>query len=266
VLKGRAFDARDTAGAPNVVIVSASLARTLWPDRDPIGQRLSIGFRGESFRDVIGVVGDVKHDALAGENVPALYCPYAQISETVRWLVTDMTFVLRTTGAPEALAPPLRTALAGIDHRLPLYSVTVMTRVVSRHIAAPRFYASLLGSFSLLAALLAAAGVYGVVAYSVGQRTHEIGVRMALGASLGAIRKDVVREGMTPVVVGAAVGLAAAYLVTGLLTRLLYHVSETDAGTFVAVPLALAAVALVACAIPARRAARIDPIVALRKE
>jgi len=266
LLKGRTFEPRDTAGAPSVVIVSASLARMLWPDRDPLGQRLHIGFRGEGYREVIGVVGDVKHDALAGESSPALYCAYTQILEDRRWLITDMTFVVRTSGEPEALAPPVRAALAGIDSRLPLYSVAVMSRVVSRHIAEPRFYAFLLGAFSLLAAVLAAAGVYGVVAYSVGQRTHEIGVRMALGASLGAIRREVLREGMAPVVVGAAAGLAGAYLLTGVLTRLLYHVSETDPGTFAAVPIALAVVALVACAIPARRAARIDPIAALRDE
>ena len=266
LLKGRTFDARDTAGAPSVVIVSASLARTLWPDRDPIGQRLHIGFRGESYRDVIGVVGDVKHDALAGESIPALYCAYAQLLDDRRWLMSDMTFVVRTTGAPEALAPSLRAALAGIDNRLPLYSVAVMSRVVSRHIAEPRFYAFLLGSFSLLAALLAAAGVYGVVAYSVGQRTHEIGVRMALGATLSTIRREVLRDGMTPVIVGAAAGLGGAYLLTGLLTRLLYHVDETDPGTFVVVAVTLVAVALGACAIPARRASRIDPIVALREQ
>ena len=266
LLKGRIFDGRDTAGAPSVVIVSAALARMLWPGRDPLGQRLHIGFRGESYREVIGVVGDVKHDALAGESIPALYCAYTQILEDRRWLITDMTFVVRTSGAPETLAPPVRAALADIDNRLPLYSVAVMSRVVSRHIAEPRFYASLLGAFSLLAAVLAAAGVYGVVAYSVGQRTHEIGVRMALGATLGAIRRQVLREGMAPVVAGAVAGLAGAYLLTGLLTRLLYHVSETDPGTFAAVPIALAAVALVACAIPARRAARIDPIAALRDE
>ena len=266
LLKGRTFEARDAAGAPAVVIVSASLARMLWPDRDPLGQRLNIGFRGEGYREVIGVVGDVKHDALAGESIPALYCAYSQLVDDRRWLISDMTFVVRTSGTPEAVAPPVRAALAGIDTRLPLYSVAVMSRVVSRHIAEPRFYAFLLAAFSLLAAVLAAAGVYGVVAYSVGQRTHEIGVRMALGATLGAIRRDVLREGMTPVVAGAAAGLAGAYLLTGLLTRLLYDVSETDPATFAAVPLALAAVALVACAIPARRAARIDPIAALRDE
>jgi len=275
VRQGRVFDERDTAASTKVIIISESLARTLWGSDNPLGKRINIGFRGETWREVVGVVGDIRHDMLASSSPPAFYIPHTQVAESTRWLVGDMGFVLRTTsrseGAgpsrrPESAAAPLRTTLANIDGALPVHTVALMTDIVSRNIAGSRFYTILLGSFSVLAALLSAAGIYGVVAYSVGQRTHEIGLRMALGATLGAVRRQVLREGMIPVVMGSLAGLGGAWLVTDLLTRFMYQVSVRDPWTFAVVPVGLAAIALLACAIPARRTARIDPIAALRDE
>jgi putative ABC transport system permease protein len=264
--QGRVFDERDTAASSKVIIVSDALARTLWGTENPLGKRINIGFRDETWREVVGVVGDIRHDMVALASPPALYIPPTQVVESTRWLVGDMGFVLRTSNRPESAAAPLRTTLANIDASLPVHTVAVMTDIVSRNIAGPRFYTILLGSFSVLAVLLAAAGIYGVMAYAVGQRTHEIGVRMALGASLAAVQRQVLREGMTPVVIGTAAGLGGAFLLTTLLTRFMYQVSVRDPGTFATLPVALGAVALMACAIPARRAARIDPIAALRDE
>jgi putative ABC transport system permease protein len=266
VRQGRVFDDRDTAASTRVIVVSEALARTLWGDDNPLGRSIHISFRGETWREVVGVVGDIRHDLLALTSPPALYIPHTQVVESTRWLVGDMGFVVRTSNRPESAAAPLRSTLANIDATLPVHTVALMTDIVARNIAGPRFYTILLGSFSLLAALLAAAGIFGVVTYSVGQRTHEIGLRMALGASLAAIRREVLREGMSPVIAGTLVGVAGAYLLTDLLTRFMYQITVHDPGTFVALPLGLAAVALLACAIPARRAARIDPIVALRQD
>jgi putative ABC transport system permease protein len=266
VRQGRVFDERDTAASARVIVVSDTLARTLWGSANPLGKRINIGFRGETWREVVGVVGDIKHDMLALTSPPAFYIPHTQVAESIRWMVGDMGFVVRTASRPESVAAPLRTTLAHVDPTLPVHTVALMTDVVSRNIAGPRFYAILLGSFSLLAALLAAAGVYGVVAYSVGQRTHEIGLRMALGATLGTVRRQVLREGMMPVIAGCVAGLAGAWLLTDLLSRFMYQVTGRDPWTFAVMPLGLAAIALTACAIPARRASRIDPMVALRDE
>jgi putative ABC transport system permease protein len=266
LLRGRGFDDRDREDSPGVVLVSESLACRVWPNQDPLGKRVDIGFRGEAWREIVGVVGDVKHDDLGERQLASLYVPYRQVKAPTRWLMSEMTFVLRTGGPPDGIALPLRGAIARIDKDLPLYDVTLMTDLVTRNTAGPEFYTLLLLSFSVLALVLAAAGIYGVIAHSVAQRTQEIGIRIALGARASTVVRLVIGEGMILVTAGCALGIAGAFGATRVLSRFLYNISATDRGTFTLISLLLSAVALVACYLPARRAARIDPIRALRAE
>jgi len=266
LIKGRLFDERDTESAPGAVIVSQSLADRLWPNQDPLGHRVNSGFTKDAWPIVVGVVGDVKQDEIGEPRTPAFYQPYEQLKETRRWMVGDMTFTVCTAGRPDAAAATLRSILGGIDKDIPVYSVLPMSDVIAQRVTDPRFYTVLLASFSLLALVLAAAGLYGLISYSVAQRTHEIGIRVALGARAGEVVRMLVREGMGLVVAGALAGMAGARVLTRLLSRFLYGVTPTDKTTFVAIPLLLALVALVACYLPARRATRIDPLAALRHE
>jgi putative ABC transport system permease protein len=266
LLKGRAFDDRDTAESPAVVIISETLARSLWPNEDPLGKRINIGFSGETWREVVGVVGDVRQMELGAPPAMALYQQYQQVPERRRWFVEEMTFVIRTSAEPQSFVAGLRSELQAVDRELPLHSVATMEQVVAKSVADPRFYTLLLGSFSALALILAAAGIYSVISYSVMQRTHEIGVRMALGAQAGAILRLVVRQGMGLTLAGLAIGLGGSFALTRLLSGFLYQVSVTDPATFALLSLSLAAVALVACWIPARRATKVDPLVALRRD
>jgi putative ABC transport system permease protein len=266
LLKGRVFDERDNDDSPGVLIIGDSLARRLWPNEDPIGHRVNNGFTKDSWAEVVGVVGDVKSDEIGERQVSAMYQPYRQIQDARRWLFGEMTFVIRTGGPPENVAAALRSTLAQVDRDLPLYNVTAMTDVVAQSVTDPRFYTLLLASFSLLALVLAAAGIYGLISYSVTQRTHEIGIRIALGAHAGNVLRLVIAEGMMLVLVGTALGIAGAFALTRVLSRFLYHVSVTDRVTFTMVPLLLGTVALLACYLPAHRAARVDPIRALRAE
>jgi putative ABC transport system permease protein len=266
LLKGRAFNDRDAADSPGVVIISEALARSLWPNEDALGKRINIGFRGETWREVVGVVGDVRQWELGEPPAMALYQPYQQVSERLRWFVGEMTFVIRTAAEPQSFIASLRSELQAVDKELPLHNVATMDQVIAKSGADPRFYSLLLGSFSALALILAAAGVYSVISYSVTQRTHEIGIRLALGAQSGAILRLVVRQGMALTLTGLAIGLGGAFALTRVLSEFLYQVSVTDPMTFAMLSLLLAVVALLACYIPARRATKVDPLVALRQE
>jgi putative ABC transport system permease protein len=266
LLKGRAFTEHDTADSPGVVIISESLARTAWPNRDPIGKRLNIGFGGESWREVVGVVSDVKQQEVGEASSVSLYQPFLQVADKRRWFLGDMTFVVRTVAEPQSFAATLRSELAAVDRELPLYNVKVLKQVVGEQLTDPAFYTLLLGSFSTLALALAAAGIYGLVSYATAQRTHEIGIRMALGARTGDVLRLVIGQGMRLVVSGIAIGVVGALTLTRVLSKFLYQVTATDAQTFVAISLLLAVVALLACYIPARRATKVDPLVALRYE
>jgi putative ABC transport system permease protein len=266
VLKGRAFTERDTADSPGVVIISESLARRAWPNQDPIGKRMNIGFGGETWREVVGVVSDVKQQEIGEPSSASLYQPFLQVADQRRWFLGDMTFVVRTAAEPQTFAATLRSELASIDNDLPLYNVKILNDVVREQFTDPAFYTLLLGSFSVLALVLAAAGIYGVVSYATTQRTHEIGIRMALGARSGDVLRLVIRQGMNLIVLGIAIGIVGAFALTRVLSAFLYQVTVTDPATFVGISLLLAFVALVACYIPARRAARVDPLVALRYE
>jgi putative ABC transport system permease protein len=266
LLKGRLFDERDTEISAGVLIISESLARNLWPDEDALGKRLNIGFSGETWREAVGVVGDVRQDEVGAPLAQAIYQPVLQVADSRRWMLSDMTFVARTTTAPQGFAADLRSELQAVDKDLPLYDIAVMQQVIAQKVADPRFYTLLLGGFSTLALILAAAGIYGLIAYSVSQRTHEIGIRMALGAQAGDVVKLVVAQGMKLVLMGLVSGLAGAYALTRVLEGFLYQVSVTDPTTFALLALLLAVVALLACYLPARRATKVDPMTALRYE
>ncbi len=264
LLRGRYFDAHDSEAVPRVVIVSQSLARHYWSLDEAIGKRLKPGFENDAWCTVVGVVGDTKQYSLGEPSSPAMYLPYAQAPAT--FLMQDITFVLRAGSGPLALAAAARRAVQAVDPDLPVFDVATMDQLVYRSASAPRFNTALLGLFAALALVLAAVGIYGVMSYAVAQRTHEIGVRMALGAEASDIIRQVVRQGMLPAVIGIATGTAGAWGVTRFLSSLLFGVRPTDPMTFTLVPVLLAAVGVLACLLPARRATKVDPVVALRYE
>jgi putative ABC transport system permease protein len=266
LLKGRAFNEHDIAGSPGIVIISQSLSQTLWPNEGALGKRINIGLPGENWREVVGVVGDVRQFELAAPPSLALYQPYQQVPEKIRWFVSEMAFVIRTGAEPQSFIPTLRNELAVVDNNLPLHNVATMDQVVAKNVADAGFYALLLGSFSALALILAASGIYSVNSYLITQRTHEVGIRIALGAQTGAILRLIIRQGMILVMVGLVIGLTGAFFLSRVLSDFLYQVSTTDPLTFFLVALLLALVALIACYVPARKAIKVDPLVALRHE
>jgi len=260
LLRGRDFDDRDTAGSPLVVLVNESMARKYWPDEDAIGKRLRMGDAQGPWRTVAGVVGDVLHRRLDASQTLQVYLPNAQYTDS------DAILTVRSASDPALLAPAIRGEIAALDPQVPLSNVATMDEVVSASVANQRFSALLFALFGGIALLLAAVGIYGVISYGVAQRTHEIGIRVALGAGRTEVLRLIVGEAMRPALFGAAVGLAVAVGLTRLLTRLLFGVRPSDPPTFGAVLLILFAVALLASYIPARRATRVDPTVALRYE
>jgi predicted permease len=266
LLRGRAFDEHDTEDSAGVLIISETLARRLWPDEEALGKRLNIGFSGETWREVVGVAGDVKQQEIGEQSSPAVYQPLLQVLVSRRWMLGDLTFAIRTSAQPQSFAGGLRSELQSVDKQLPLYDLAPMEQVIAQKVADPRFYMLLLSSFSALALILAAAGIYGVISYAVTQRTHEIGIRMALGAEADDVLKLVIGQGMRLVLAGLAIGLAGALALTRVLSGFVYQVSVTDPVTFALLSALLVAVALLACYLPARRATKVDPMSALRCE
>lgn len=270
LVRGRAFTPQDREDAPKVVIVSESMAERYWPGEDPIGQRLTFNsgipreqqqeVGGPGSREVVGIVGDVKHLGLDDLEVPMFYTPQAQQPS-----YHTMTLVVRTTADPAALTSGIRAALARLDRGVPLYRVRTLDAVVRATVAAPNARAWLLGLFAGLALALAAIGVYGVVGYLVGQRTQEIGIRLALGAARGRVIRGIVLEGLRPVTLGLAAGLAGSLAAGRLLTRWLFDIRPTDVPTYATVSVVLLVVAGLATWIPARRVTRVDPMAALRE-
>jgi putative ABC transport system permease protein len=259
LLSGRRFDSRDGASAPRVVIINASLARQYWPNESPVGKRLGNG-RPDGWREIAGVVGNVKHFGLDLEEPPAMYLPMAQAPSN------GMTLVVRAAGKPESVIASVRRAIASLDGQLAPAGVGTMESEIRGSLADRRFTLLLLGLFATLALVLAVVGVYGVTAYSVSQRTHEIGVRMALGAQRRDVLKLVLLQGLLLTVAGVIPGVVAALALTRVMKGLLFGISPTDPATFAGVVVLLFAVTAAASYVPARRATKVDPISALRNE
>jgi putative ABC transport system permease protein len=260
LLNGRTFARSDVAGAQRVVILNERLARMMFSSRDPLGQHISFGPPPAAWSAIVGVVADMRQDALEQEPSPEIFVPYLQQPSFT------MTFVLRTDFSPEMLAGALRNAIGRIDKDQPVSEMLTMDDVVARSVAPRRFRALLLGLFALLALVLAVIGIYGVIAYSCRQRTYEFGIRMALGAGRKDILKLIIWQGFVLTAIGVGVGVAGAIGLTRYLSSLLYAIKPTDSLTFVVVSAILTAVALFASYIPARRAMRVDPMMALRYE
>lgn len=256
---GRLIEQRDSEKAPPVLVVNETLARQYWPDEDAVGKRISLSGETVVF-EIVGVVADVKHYSLGGETRAEMYFPYAQMPQIA------MTLVVRTAGDPTALASALRKEIANLDKGQPIINVRSLDDLLSTSVAQPRLYSVLLGSFSALALMLAALGIYGVMSFAVRQRTHEIGVRIALGARAGGVRAMIMREGLLLAGLGTGLGIASSLVLARLLEKLLYGITATDTATFAGAALLLVVVALIACFLPARRATLVDPMVALRSE
>jgi len=259
ILRGRDFNSRDNFSGPRVALVNETLARR-FPGGDPLGRRLRlVGPRGVDL-EVVGVVRDGKYRKLTEEPRPFLYLAWGQRHEE------QMTFLIQTAGNPRALAGPVRRELQALDKDLPVYDLMTMQEHMRIPLLEPRLTSGLVGGLGLLGLLLAMIGLYGVVSYFVNRRSREFGIRMALGAGRGDVFRLVLRQGLSLVLVGTGIGLAAAFPLARLIASELYGVGPSDPVTFTAVPLLLAAVGALACYLPARRATRVDPITALRYE
>jgi putative ABC transport system permease protein len=260
LLKGRDFaTSDDDEAAPGVAIINETAARAIWSGEEPLGNRFKLEGRIYS---VVGVVKDVKHTRLDGKVEPEIYFPYSQLPITWR----GMTVVARTESAPEQLAAALRRAVQELDKDQPIYNVRTLEGLLAKSVSRPQFHLLLLGSFATLALIMAALGLYGVMSYAVSQRTHEIGIRMAFGAQPHDALRLVVGAGLKLTLIGIAIGLLAAFALTRVMESLLFGVSATDPLTSAAVACLLLAVALLACYLPARRATKVDPMIALRTE
>ena len=256
---GRDFTERDGEETPGVAIINEAAVRAFWPGEDPLGQRFTQARRTYS---IVGIVKDVRHFRLDGEPAPEIYFPYPQLSMPWR----SMTVVVRSESTPERLAEAVRGAVLELDKDLPIYNVRKLEGLIDNSVSRPRFQLLLLGTFAALALAMASLGLYGVMSYAVTQRTQEIGIRLALGAQPRDVLRSEVWRGLTLALSGVGVGLLAAFALTRVMASLLYGVSATDPLTFAAIAVLLIAVALMACYLPARRAAKVDPLVALRYE
>ncbi len=260
LLQGRFFQEQDTAAHPRVAIIDESMARQYWPNQDPIGKRFHLVQSDIPWHTIVGVVGRVKHDTLDSDPRIVFYLPHAQLP------TRTMNIVLKSLPDPGTLSGAIRQEVRELDPDLPLYNIRTMAEFVDQSLARRRFSVLLLGIFAGLALVLAATGIYGVVAYLVTQGTREIGIRIALGASRRGILGFIVRQGLILAVTGVAIGLAGAFMLTRFMSSLLFGITATDVSTFSAIPLLLILVALLASYLPARRAARVDPMVSLRCE
>jgi len=261
LLKGREFTAYDNDAAPPVAIINEPFAKRYWPNEDPLGKRIQIGDDGPEFREIVGVVKALKQSQLTVEPDPEMYLPHLQSAAP-----RALTLVVRSQSDPLALLGAVEKQVWSIDKNLPVSDIKTMDEVVSGSIEQQRFNLFLLGLFALVALTLAAVGIYGVMSESVAARTHEIGIRMALGAQGTDVLRMVVRQGMTLAVIGIGTGILGAFWLTQFMSALLYDVSPTDNVTFLLIPFVVALVVLFACVIPARRAMKVDPLIALRYE
>jgi putative ABC transport system permease protein len=260
IVAGRGFEDRDKQQTPRVAIVSAALAERYFPGESPIGKRINVVTGSETFREIVGVVADVKQNGLAREITPHVYEPFSQAPDNF------MTLIVRSSHDLSALVPTIRGKVFELDPELPLQRVSTLDTVISNSIKQQRFASVVLSVFAVVALVLALAGLYGVVSYAVAQRTRELGIRVALGAQVTDVLKLVLKQGMAYVLLGEVVGILGGLALTRLLSGLLFGVTPTDALTFFTVAISLFLVALLACYVPARRATKVDPLKALRYE
>jgi len=263
VLQGRTFTDHDDANAPKVAVVNEALARHLWPGENPVDKQLPLGGPGSNGPQpttVLGVVGDTRHEGLNQDIEGEIYVPYLQEASP------SMQLAVRTATQPTSLVSAVRAQVMAVDSSEPIYHVSTMEQTLSDSLAPRRFNMLLLGIFAGLALALATVGIYGVMAFSVAQRTHEIGIRMALGAERRDVLSLIVRDALTLTLIGVVFGVAGAWALTRFLTSFLFNVRSTDPATFVVVSAVLIAVSMLASYIPARRATCVDPMVALRYE
>jgi putative ABC transport system permease protein len=272
VLRGRSFTQADRRGSAPVVIVNEVLARHQWPHRNPIGQHLVLGhgigpqFQDEPVREVIGVVGGIRESRLDTKPVAEMYEPIAQLPAAAGAFVaavTPMAWIVRTTTAPQVLAPRVQEVFQ-LKTSLPVSQVRTMDEIVADSIARQRFAMWLMASFGAAALLLATLGLYGLLAYAVEQRIREIGIRLALGAEIGSVRKLIAWQGVRLLAAGTLIGLAAALMLTRGINHLLFDVQPWDPATFVSVLALVGVAAAIAVSVPARRASRVEPMIALR--
>jgi putative ABC transport system permease protein len=246
---------------PQVIVISQEMASRYFAGENPIGKKIDAGWTRDDHRlggEIVGVVGDVKQFGLGAETAPAYYAAADQ------WPIDELTFVIKSGVSASALRTPISNAIRTLDRDMPMFDYRALDEIIASSLAEPRFYMLLLGSFATLALVLAAVGIYGVIAYAVTQRSREIGVRMALGATSSRVLRMVVLEGLSLTVGGVVLGTVGAFALTRVMQSLLFGVTPTDPLTFATVTGVLALVAVAACIIPARRASRVDPQLALR--
>jgi putative ABC transport system permease protein len=263
LLEGRPFTPQDARGKPFVAIIDETLARRLWPNASPVGHRITFGRypdKPEVWVEIVGVARHIRHHRLDGEVREQIYYPHAQRP------FTGMTLAIRTKSDPMAMVGAVRGVVRSIDRDQPVYLIRTMDGLVSNALAPARFTLLLLTIFAIVAAALATVGVYGVMSQAVAQRTHEIGVRLALGAQRRDVLRLVIKQGMALALPGVAIGLLASFTLTGLIRGLLFGITATDPLTFATIALLLLLIALLACFIPALRATKVDPVIALRFE
>jgi predicted permease len=263
--RGRVFTDDDKAGSPRVVLITESAARQYFPNEDPIGKTITLGWRRgpgtpRAGGEVVGILGDIKDAGLDEPNPPQIYLPYRQ------WPIGSMSVLLETSVPPLSLADAVRTEVYSVDGNLPVSNLSTVGAIVAKSISQQRFYMVLLTIFAGVALVLAAIGIFGVLSYAVSQRTREIGIRMALGAQGSTVVRLIVRQAMTLVACGVAAGLALGLVLSQTMAKMLFAITPTDPATYAVVAVTLAAVALLASYLPARRATRVDPVVALRAE
>jgi putative ABC transport system permease protein len=257
---GRDFTDQDSAPAPRVAIINETMAKRLWPGEDAVGRRFATYQSGTPYLEVVGVAKDTRVEALGEAPGLAMFVPLAQEYQA------GVTLLVRTATDPLGMLPVIRREVRSLDKNLPVSDAMTLREAVGATLNQQKLYAALIGSFGLVALALAAIGIYGVISYAVARRTHEIGIRMALGAEHSDVLKLVIAQGVLLTLIGLAVGFPATLGLTRLLKSLLYGVSPNDAMTFVLGALVLGSVALLACYIPARRATKVDPMVALKYE
>jgi putative ABC transport system permease protein len=259
--RGRLFTEQEAKEMRHVVVVNEAFAQRRLPGEDPLGKRVTINMKDENVpAEIIGIVGDTKHLGLDSESEVMAYWPQPEL------VYSGMTMVIRTQGDPSSIAPAARGVIRNIDPEQPIGEVSTMAALLAKSVSRSRFSAVLLSIFSLVALVMAAVGIYGVMSYSVQQRTHEIGLRLALGAQQSDVLRLIVMQGVVLGLIGVTAGLLASFGLTRLVASLLFEVPATDLKTFSAVAVGLFVMTLIACYLPARRATKVDPIVALRYE